>query len=172
LQWPVPPPLLALALLSVTAVSACAQGAGEGAPADGFSHRGVVTHVVDGDTLDVRLASGATERIRLLGVDAPERGRCFTARATARSRQLALAKAVELRGDETQARRDRYGRLLAYVRLPGGRDLGYELLAGGHARVFVYRNGFERLASYRDAEASAKDSRAGQWRACGARLRR
>ena len=34
------------------------------------------SRVVDGDTVDVRLTSGRTERIRLIGIDTPERGKC------------------------------------------------------------------------------------------------
>jgi micrococcal nuclease len=136
------------------------------APTGAFTLRGTVTHVVDGDTLDVRLTSGKTERIRLIGIDTPERGACFTSEATARARQLAMSKPVVLRGDATQDTRDRYGRLLAYVWLPGGKDLGYQLVAGGQAKVYVYRNAFERLSAYRKAEADAKSAKAGQWRAC------
>jgi endonuclease YncB( thermonuclease family) len=137
------------------------------AGAGAFTYRGTVTHVVDGDTLDVRLTSGKTERIRLIGIDTPERGVCFSARATARARELALSKAVVLRGDATQDTRDRYGRLLAYVWIPGGKDLGFQLIAGGFAKTYVYRNAFERLSAYRNAEASAKSASAGRWQACG-----
>ena len=49
-----------------------------------------------------------------------------------------MSKQVVLRGDATQDTRDRYGRLLAYVWLPGGKDLGHQLIAGGF-RVYVYR---------------------------------
>ena len=110
-----------------------------------FTQRGVVTEVVDGDTVRVRLASGKSERVRLIGIDAAERGACFAAPAAERARQLALSKPVVLRGDRTQDTRDRHGRLLAYVWIPGGRDLGYQLVAGGFAKVYVYRNPFQRL---------------------------
>jgi endonuclease YncB( thermonuclease family) len=133
-----------------------------------FTHRGTVTHVVDGDTLDVRLSSGKTERIRLIGIDAPERGGCFSSSATARARQLAMSKPVVIRGDATQDTRDRYGRLLAYVWIPGGKDLGFQLIAGGFAKTYVYRNVFGRLAAYRNAEARAKSATAGRWKVCGA----
>ena len=126
-----------------------------------------MTEVVDGDTVRVRLASGKSERVRLIGIDAAERGACFAAPAAARARQLALSKPVVLRGDATQDTRDRYGRLLAYVWLPGGRDLGYQLVAGGFAKVYVYRNAFERLPAYRTAESRAKAAPAGAWKACG-----
>src|SRR5437867_2372893 len=35
-----------------------------------------VTHVVDGDTVDIRTTAGRQARIRLIGIDTPERGEC------------------------------------------------------------------------------------------------
>jgi endonuclease YncB( thermonuclease family) len=154
--------ITAAALTCVAAGRADAPSATAGA----FTYRGTVTHIVDGDTLDVRLTSGKTERIRLIGIDTPERGICFFSQATARARQLAMSKQVVLRGDASQDTRDRYGRLLAYVWIPGGKDLGYQLLAGGFAKVYVYRTAFGRLPAYRTAEAAAKGVTAGQWNAC------
>ena len=154
-----------LALAALTCVAAGSAGS-PAAVAGAFTYRGTVTHIVDGDTLDVRLTSGKTERIRLIGIDTPERGVCYFSQATARAGQLAMSKHVVLRGDPTQDTRDRYGRLLAYVWLPGGKDLGYQLIAGGFAKVYVYRNAFQRLPAYRTAGAAAKSATAGQWRAC------
>jgi len=150
----------AAALCALTVVATTAAGAGD------FSHRGVVIRVVDGDTVDVRLANGKRERVRLIGIDTPERGACFAAQATQRARTLALSKPVVLRGDRTQDTRDRYGRLLAYVWIPGGRDLGYQLLAGGFAKVYVFRNAFQRLPAYRSAESGARTRTAGAWKSC------
>ena len=159
--------VLCSALVCAT-VARGAESANEPAHAVGaFTYRGIVTHVVDGDTLDVRLSNGKTERIRLIGIDTPERGVCFSSQATARARKLAMSKPVVLRGDATQDTRDRYGRLLAYVWIPGGKDLGYQLVAGGHAKVYVYRTAFARLSAYRTAEAAAKRTTAGHWKACG-----
>ncbi len=152
----------------VVLVCACAALAGH-ASASGtgeFTQRGVVTHVVDGDTLWVRLASGKSEKVRLIGVDAAERGACFATAATARARQLAFSKPVTLLGDRTQATRDQYGRLLAYVWIPGGRDLGYQLIAGGFAKVYATRTPFERQEAYRTAECRAKSAARGRWRSC------
>lgn len=154
--------------LAALAVGVAATGAGTAATDGRFSLSGTVTRVVDGDTLDVTLAGGKRERVRLLGIDTPERGSCFAASATARARTLALSKRVVLKGDATQATRDRYRRLLAYVWLPGGKDLGYQLVAGGFAKVNVYDGPYERLAAYRRAESSAKRGPAGQWKACAA----
>lgn len=158
---------LLLALVALTSVAA-GRAESPAVAAGAFTSRGTVTHIVDGDTLDVRLTSGRTERIRLIGIDTPERGVCYFSQATARARQLAMSKRVVLRGDASQDTRDRYGRLLAYVWLPGGKDLGYQLIAGGFAKVYVYRDPFQRLSAYRSAGATAKGSSAGQWKACAA----
>lgn len=133
-----------------------------------FTHRGTVVRVVDGDTVDVRLTSGKRERVRLIGIDASERGACYSAQATARARSLALDRKVVLRGDATQETRDRYGRLLAYVWV-SGRDLGYQLVAGGFAKVYVYRDVFQRHSAYARAERRAKASPRGLWKRCAAR---
>jgi hypothetical protein len=42
------------------------------------------------------------------------------------------------------------------------------LVSGGFAKVYVYRDAFQRLSAYRNAEAAAKSASGGQWRACGA----
>lgn len=146
---------------------AAATAPAQAATAGAFTYRGTVTRVVDGDTLYVRLASGRRERVRVIGIDTPEAGACYAAKASAAARRLALSKAVLLRGDPTQDTRDRHGRLLAYVWIPGGRDLGYQLVAGGFARVYVFRVPFQRLAAYRSAEAGARSRSLGQWSACG-----
>ena len=131
-----------------------------------FKLRASVTYVVDGDTLDVSLTTGRRERVRLIGIDTPERGECFGSSATARARRLALGKRAVLVGDATQDTRDRYGRLLAYVWLPRGKDLGYSLLVGGFAQVYVYERPFARLRVYRNGQAAARRSGRGAWRAC------
>ena len=148
-----------IALLCLLAAAVAANASAR--PTGAFTQKGVVTEIVDGDTLRVRLAGGKSERVRLIGIDAAERGACFAAPAAARARLLALSKPVVLRGDATQDTRDRYGRLLAYVWLPGGRDLGYQLVAGGFAKVYVYSDPFERLSAYRTAERRAKSAPSG-----------
>lgn len=152
---------MAILLVSV----AGATGASDGR----FVLRGKVATVVDGDTLIVHLASGKRERVRLIGVDTPESGNCFAATATARARALAQGKQVVLIGDPTQATRDRYRRLLAYVWLPRGKDLGYHLVAGGFAKVYVFSRPFQRLHVYRRAQSTAIQRGRGLWQSCGPR---
>lgn len=132
---------------------------------------GNITHVVDGDTVDVQLTTGVEERVRLIGIDTPERGVCGSARATAYARSLASGRNVTLVGDPTQARRDRYGRLLAYVWV-NGHDLGFQQVARGFARVYVYDRPFQRLSAYRRAERVGKTRSNSIWKACGTRAPR
>jgi len=84
-----------------------------------------VTHVLDGDTVDVvitgpdadsLLVEGATYRVRLIGIDTPEvygGAECFGAEASAFVRSLLDGKAVTLEKDVSNT--DRYGRLLRYL---------------------------------------------------------
>ena len=154
--------VIAVGILAAFVVVAVANAGTAG----GFTYKGTVTHIVDGDTLDVQIGS-RTERIRVIGIDTPERGVCYANAATAAATSLASGRPVVLRGDPTQDTRDRYGRLLAYVGLPEGKDLGYQLVAGGFARVYVYDNHpFQRVTAYRAAEAIGRRRSSSLWR-CG-----
>ena len=133
---------------------------------------GRVTHVVDGDTIDVRLHSGADRRVRLVGIDTPEvyGGTECGGPAASRSlkQKLPVGTKVKLVSDPTQARVDRYGRLLRYVvKRSTGRDLNRAQVWLGWARVYVYGgNPFERVASYRHAQSEAREAPRGIWKVC------
>lgn len=129
-----------------------------------FERQATVASVVDGDTLVALVEGHGRDRVRVLGIDTPERGACFAGRATSEARALALGRRVELQGDSSQRERDRHGRLLAYVKLPGGRDLGLELLSGGYARVLTVGRPFERVEEYRRAEQAGRRLSASIWR--------
>lgn len=85
-----------------------------------------VTRVIDGDTVEVRLtripetlstilSAGSIERVRYIGVQAPEADQPNGPEATALNLALIAGKTVYLELD--QDHRDTYGRLLAYVYL-------------------------------------------------------
>lgn len=158
-------------LFACLVVNACALGAVAAASAPAaesgrFALRGTVTHVVDGDTLDVRITGGQRERIRLIGIDAPEPAECYGSKAKTRMRQLAQGKRVRLIGDPTQDTRDRYRRLLAYLVLAKGRDVGRHLITEGLAKVYVYNRPFQRVSGYRVSERGAKSQARGLWTEC------
>ena len=134
--------------------------------------RGHLVKVVDGDTVDVRLGSGAVARVRLIGIDTPEVYgglECGGRQASdALRRGLPPGTRVRLVSDPSQDLRDRYGRLLRYViRAHDGRDMNRTQVRAGWATVYVYaRTPFRRLASYRDAQRAARASLLGAWRLC------
>ncbi len=155
-------------LIPIALAAAVLATAAAGAPERSSTLHGTVARVVDGDTVSVRLDGGGLERVRLIGIDTPERGECYAGRATGAARALAGGRRVELAGDATQDARDRYGRLLAYVWVAGGgKDLGYQLVARGLARVYVYESTFERLGPYRNAEQIGRRRAENVYRGCG-----
>lgn len=89
--------------------------------------------MTDGDTF--RLGS---ERIRILGIDAPElRGRCAEETLLADKAKRRLRDLIEGRTILVERKgKDRFGRTLADVR-SGGRDVGHRLVAEGLARPWT-----------------------------------
>src|SRR4051812_3638778 len=87
---------------------------------------GKVVGVSDGDTLTV--LKGRTQvKVRLHGIDAPERGQDFGSRAKHTASDLAFGRTVTVRPREL----DRYGRTVADVILPDGRSLNREMVGQG-----------------------------------------
>ena len=129
-----------------------------------------VLRVVDGDTILVRLRSGPTEYVRLLGIDTPEvyGGReCGGEEASSAAKvMLPEGTKVQLTSDPTQDLRDRYDRLLRYVS-KGQMDVNRKLVVRGLAAVYVYQdNPFQRTQSYRKAQGYAKRADLGVWGSC------
>jgi micrococcal nuclease len=92
-----------------------------------------VERVIDGDTLDVRIA-GETRRVRLFGIDTPERGERCEGEATDRLRELA-GESVRLRRDTRL--QDPNGRDLRYLYTESGRSIDATMLAEGLAEPWT-----------------------------------
>ena len=129
-----------------------------------------VERIVDGDTLDVLTPAAVVKRVRLLGVDTPERGECWAREATAELERLApVGTRVTLAGERGQGDVDRYGRLLAYVYSAGvdGPDsVNRGLVVAGAARAYRYRRAVRFDASFRVAEREARAAGVGRWGSC------
>lgn len=98
----------------------------------------VVTHVVDGDTVD--LDNGET--VRLVGIDTPERGECGYDEARAALVDLVDGQRITLGASDED--RDRYDRLLRYVDV-GKVDAGLRLIKQGFAIArYDSRDGYGR----------------------------
>lgn len=104
-----------------------------------------ITKVTDGDTVHVSTPTGP-DVIRVLGIDSPETvapGKpvgCGGPQATAFAKQVLIGQHVTLTPDPTQADRDRYHRLLRYIRLADGRDYSVEIVRAGWARSYVFQH--------------------------------
>lgn len=116
--------------------------------------RAECTRIVDGDTIDVAHA-GETVRIRLEGIDCPERDQPFAEEARALTALLVEGKTVEVIAKE----KDAYGRTAARV-FVDGRDLSAELLKAGLATHYRKYNSDWLLASL---ERQARAEGAGMW---------
>jgi endonuclease YncB( thermonuclease family) len=102
-----------------------------------------VFHVVDGDTVDVRAGDGTEERVRIIGIDTPERGECGFGEASSAMARLVDGEQVELVAGARDDR-DRYGRVLRYVDV-GGVDAGLTLIQQGLAIArYDSRDGYGR----------------------------
>lgn len=122
------------------------------APSAGWT----VTRVVDGDTIDV-VRGGVRQKVRFIGIDAPEIGQCGYAEGTRNLQELVSGRAVTLVPGATTDR-DRYGRLLRYVEV-GAVDAGLRQVQGGFAIArYDSRDGYgahPREAAYIAADVSS-----------------
>jgi micrococcal nuclease len=121
-----------------------------------------VTGVGDGDS--IALANG--ERVRYLGINAPERGgtgerEFFAEEAYQYNRQLVRGREVRLEFDPE--RRDRYDRLLAYVFLKDGLFVNKELIRQGYAHVLVQTPRLSRFEELLQAQREAIQAKKGIW---------
>lgn len=127
---------------------------------------GKVRYVPDGDT--IILETG--ERVRYLGIDAPETGhggklsQCYGKKAKEANAKLVQGKIVTFRyGMETH---DQYGRLLAYVYGPEKTCVNVELVKAGYASVYRTPGMVDMPADLLTAQREAIGKRQGLWGAC------
>ena len=121
-----------------------------------------VTHVVDGDTVDVKCRS-FSDQVRMLRIDTPEAGRPGHAEARKALAGLVEGRDVHLLFEEQGVRqRGNYGRLLAYL-YTGETNVNVELVRRGWS-TFWTDFGEGRFAEpFRAAEESAKAAKRGLW---------
>jgi micrococcal nuclease len=160
--------LLALvALLLVVPLGGCTKAAAVGRPGEGR-----VLRVIDGDTVDIDLG-GTRERVRLLGIDTPETVDprrpvgCFGQQASHRTKEL-LPPGTTVRLERDLEARDRYGRLLAYVRRADGTFVNQALLEEGFAQTLTIAPNVAYADQFAVAARGAREAGRGLWGACGA----
>jgi endonuclease YncB( thermonuclease family) len=122
---------------------------------------GLVTHVTDGDTLTLLIAGTEKHKIRVAGIDAPERTQSYGSQSTANLVQQAFNKAASADCHKV----DRYGRDICTV-FVDGRDVGLQQIADGLAwwyRKYANEQSTTDQQSYERAETTAKQNRLGLW---------
>lgn len=171
--------ILAIALLSALGVSARAE----------FipilpSKKPILTYVVDGDTIAVQIER-EIEKVRLIGIDTPESRRNDRAKLQAeRSKQdlkaiiqmgkqakealkTLLPKGTELRVEYDVRKRDKYGRLLAYVYKTDGTMINEEMLRLGYAQLLTIPPNVRYVERFRKALNKAQKEQRGLWASGG-----
>jgi endonuclease YncB( thermonuclease family) len=128
-----------------------------------FTQRGTATAVVDTGAIVVRLANGTSERVRLVGLAALAAGSCAYAHARADVKMLVVGKPVWLAVVKAGYRRAGQPTVFAYAIMPGGLDLGLELIKRGDATVQADQHPFKLFTTYTHAQATAQTNSIGLW---------
>jgi endonuclease YncB( thermonuclease family) len=150
-----PAALVLLAALVVLAIAAFVGTQGAQPPAPEAAVRlSTVTHIVDGDTVDVRL-DGEIVRVRLAEIDAPESNQAWGRRSEEVLARLTLNKPVriERRG------KDRYGRIIGRLYV-GDVDVSARMIEEGCA--WAYRK-YLTDPAIQALENEARSRRTGLW---------
>lgn len=122
---------------------------------------GVVVGVADGDTLTLLDAQLRQHKVRLSGIDAPEKRQPFGQRAKHSLGLLVYGRPVRVEAGKT----DRYGRVVGKV-IVDGMDVNREQVRRGfawHYVVYAREQPREDRERYADAERSARAERRGLW---------
>lgn len=123
--------------------------------------RGRVVGVLDGDTIDVLDAARVSHRIRLAGIDAPEKSQAYGHRSKQSLSDLIFGKEVSVEVHK----RDRYEREIGRVMLDG-EDVNLEQIRRGMAwfyRQYERELSPEDQAAYDAAEVMARSKKVGLW---------
>lgn len=133
-----------------------------------------VVKVVDGDTIDLDYF-GKTERVRMIGVNTPESVdprkpvECYGKEAAIEAAKLLANKMVSIESDKTQDDRDKYGRMLRYVKIKDGPFYNLEIIKRGFAYEYTFKVPYAQQKNFKSAQTDAQKNQRGLWaeRACG-----
>ena len=122
---------------------------------------GKVVGVMDGDTIEVLDATNIPRRVRLEGIDAPEKAQPFGARSKQHLSDQVFGKQVEVQSNKT----DKYGRTVGKVMIVG-KDANLDQVRSGFAWHYKEyqkeQSAGDRLA-YANAKTSARNMKSGLW---------
>lgn len=127
--------------------------------------KGKVKYCADGDTCDVQFESGATRRVRLIGVNTPESTKEAGIEpggkaASAYTKSRLLGQTVNVTHDKTD---DPYGRMLAYVHLENGEFFNATLASEGYARVMTIAPNTTWASYFENLQREAQKAKRQVW---------
>jgi len=117
---------------------------------------GKVIKIIDGDTYDLLTDDKRTIRIRMEGIDTPEKGMPYYKVAKNYLGNLCMNQTIKIENNGE----DDYGRILAYSYLSDGSELGHMMIEAGMAWHFKKYNDDEDLAAL---EVDARNNKVGLW---------
>ena len=127
-----------------------------------------VTHVVDGDTIDINM-EGKSVRVRLLGINTPETVdprrpvECFGKEASNKAKEILAGKWVSVEPDPSQDAYDKYGRKLLYAYTADGTLFNRQMISDGYAYEYTYRYPYKYQQEFKAAEHDARTHERGLW---------
>jgi endonuclease YncB( thermonuclease family) len=122
-----------------------------------FAWQGKVVGISDGDTITV-MHNGKDVKIRVYGIDAPERGQAFGRKAKQFTSEMVFGKTVDVDAIDT----DKYGRTVAMVRIDG-KNLSEEIVKAGYAWVYRKHCTAQTCSDWIDHEHDARLKEVGLW---------
>lgn len=121
-----------------------------------------VQRAIEGDTFRISPAIKGKNEVKLIGIDAPEVGtQPFGDAAVTQANSLVGGRRVALGFDNKKT--DDSGRILVYVRLPGGNLLNEFMVLAGYAQVNVSPPNVRYEKELKDAQRQARNTQTGIW---------
>ena len=129
-----------------------------------------ITKIIDGDTLKIKTGTLKTRKVRLIGINAPEKGECYFDESKEALTQITKSKIINIEKDISGL--DKYNRLLRYI-VAINEDPEQD---NTQVNYYMIRNGFAFYQSsppdnrYRDlfitAQRQAQTDNLGMWKDC------
>lgn len=116
-----------------------------------------VTRIIDGDTFETETG----EKVRLIGINAPEISDIFGQEAKQHLTYLIDGKTIDLQTYNISNDRDRYSRLLRYGILEGT-DINRQMISDGFAIAYLKYH-FEKSNNYKQTQLTASEDNKVMW---------
>lgn len=117
---------------------------------------GRVVRLADGDTFTLLTEGNKQVKVRLYGIDAPERQQDFGNAARNKMQELTTGHTIRIEVKDT----DRYGRSIAIARNDEGKNLNEEMLRSGLAWHY---KAYDKNSQWSRLEKTARDKKLGLW---------